>query len=336
MSWVTELARPEVVGLKAYEHASFEAGLTRLHANESPWRVPGDDSEAGLNRYPEPQSTAVRARLARLYGCEPECLLISRGSDEAIDLLVRAFCRPGRDAVLTCPPTFGMYAVAAHIQGAQLVSVPLDAARGYRLDVRGVLYAATPAVKLVFLCSPNNPTGNLLQAQDVLRVATALTGRALVVVDEAYVEFASRPGLTAVCRDFPQLAVLRTLSKAHGLAGARLGALIADPEVIALLRKLIAPYAVPQQARTRLIARVRASRDALAAALTALPAVAQVLPSEANFLLVRLGDPAGALARARAAGLLVRDARGYPGLGDALRVSIGTEAQNARLLEAWR
>ncbi|HUA90543.1 MAG TPA: histidinol-phosphate transaminase [Steroidobacteraceae bacterium] len=351
MSWVTELARPEVVGLKAYEHAPFEAGLTRLHANESPWRVPGDGSEAGLNRYPEPQSTAVRARLARLYGCDPRCLLISRGSDEAIDLLVRAFCRAGQDAVLTCPPTFGMYAVAAHIQGAQLVSVPLDAARGYRLDVRGVLHAATPAVKLVFLCSPNNPTGNLLQAQDVLRVATALTGRALVVVDEAYVEFASRPGLTAVCRDFPQLAVLRTLSKAHGLAGARLGALIADPEVIALLRKLIAPYAVPQlvlesvarlldgtdpQARARLIARVRASRDALAAALTALPAVAQVLPSEANFLLVRLGDPAGALARARAAGLLVRDARGYPGLGDALRVSIGTEAQNARLLEAWR
>jgi histidinol-phosphate aminotransferase len=350
MSWVKALARPDILALKAYEHAVWEPGLTRLHANELPWRAADDESLAGLNFYPEPQPQALIERLAKLYQVRQDMLLVSRGSDEAIDLLVRAFCRAGEDAVIICPPTFGMYAVAAHIQAAQVIQVPLKAEDGFALDTRTLIERCTSAVKLIFLCSPNNPTGTLLKQEAILEVADALASRALVVVDEAYIEFSSRPSMAALVAHRPQLAVLRTLSKAHGLAGARLGTLIADPEIITLLRKLIAPYAIPQltleavlpllaptHLRTldRRIGEIRSERDRLARALSRLPGVKQVVPSEANFLLVRFADAAAALSRARAARLLVRDARGYAGLEDALRFSLGTTVQNARLLEAW-
>jgi histidinol-phosphate aminotransferase len=352
MSWVTALARPEIVALKPYEHAAWEPGVTRLHANELPWRGAADESVAGLNRYPEPQAPALIARLADLYRAAPEQLLICRGSDEAIDLLTRAFCGAQRDAVLLCPPTFGMYATAARIQGAPIVTVPLIAERGFELDAQAVLsHYCLGQVKLVFLCSPNNPTGNLLSEEAILAVADGLAGRAILVVDEAYIEFSQRASLAPQVARRPHLAVLRTLSKAHGLAGARLGTLIADPEVVTLLRKLIAPYAVPQvileavttllssqHLRTlpRRIAQIRAERARLTEALEVLPGVTQVLPSEANFLLTRFADPAAALARAAAQRLLVRDVRGLPGLADALRITIGTPEQNDRLIEAWQ
>ncbi|MGH8323290.1 MAG: aminotransferase class I/II-fold pyridoxal phosphate-dependent enzyme, partial [Steroidobacteraceae bacterium] len=147
MSWVSELARPDIVALKPYEHAAWEPRLERLHANELPWRRGGDDSVAGLNRYPEPQPHALVAGLAALYEVAPESVLVGRGSDEAIDLLTRSFCRAGRDAVLVCPPTFGMYAVSARIQGAEVVTVPLRAAAGFALDERAVLERCTPDVK---------------------------------------------------------------------------------------------------------------------------------------------------------------------------------------------
>ncbi|MGH8276092.1 MAG: histidinol-phosphate transaminase [Steroidobacteraceae bacterium] len=346
MSWVSELARADIAALKAYEHAAWQPGLTRLHANELPWRAAEDESAAGLNRYPEPQARGLIERLAEVYQVSPEQLLIGRGSDEAIDLLVRVFCRAGEDAVLVCPPTFGMYAVAARIQGARVVQVPLMGA-GFALDARAVLEQCSPDVKLVFLCSPNNPTGNLLAEETIITLVDALEGRSLVVVDEAYVEFASRESLVHLLPHRPHLALLRTLSKAHGLAGARLGTLIADPEVIALVRKLLAPYAVPQlileavmtllsashlRTLARRIGQVRSERTRMLQTLMELPGVKAVLPSEANFLLARFTDPAPALARAFRAQLLVRDVRGLPALADALRITIGTHEQNDRLL----
>jgi|HubBroStandDraft_4_1064222.scaffolds.fasta_scaffold01519_6 histidinol-phosphate aminotransferase len=374
MSWIRQVARPDILALEPYAHAAWQQGLTRLHANELPWRVSGDESDAGLNRYPEPQARALVERLAQLYRVSPETLLICRGSDEAIDLLVRAFCRAGEDAVVVCPPTFGMYAMAARIQGARVLEVPLRADRGFALDTDRLLERCTRNVKLVFLCSPNNPTGNLLDQAAILRVADALAGRALVVVDQAYIEFATDTAPDALLARTPilaaegsvtgterkeaplrmprtaNLAILRTLSKAHGLAGARLGSLIAHPEVIALVRKVIPPYAVPQvilesvmallsplHLRTlpRRIAQVRAERTRMLQALAMLSGVTAVLPSETNFLLAHFVDPARALARANAAQLLVRDARGYPGLHRALRISIGTPEENDRLLRAW-
>jgi histidinol-phosphate aminotransferase len=350
MNWVSELARPEIVALKPYKHAAWEPDLTRLHANELPWRTPGDDSRAGLNRYPEPQPRLLIERLADLYGTAPTRVLATRGSDEAIDLLIRAFCRPENDSVLICPPTFGMYTVAAQIQGAQVLSVPLNAAEGFALDPDAVLKSCTSQVKIVFLCSPNNPTGNLLDRRAIVGIARRLAGRALVVVDEAYVEFAGSESLVRCIPRQSNLCVLRTLSKAHGLAGARLGCLIADPDIIKLLRKVVPPYAITQltieavlrlldpagaPAREERITIIRAERQRMSRALASLPLVRQVWPSAANFVLAEFRDPASALARARAARLLVRDARGYPGLADALRITIGAAAQNSRLLQAW-
>lgn len=351
MSWISDIARPEIVALKAYEHASWEPHLERLHANELPWRAAGDDTNAGLNRYPEPQPRELVARLAALYGARPDQVLVGRGSDEAIDLLCRGFCRAGQDAVLTCPPTFGMYAVAARIQGADVISVPLRVNDGFSLDEDEVLRQCTPNVKLVFLCSPNNPTGNTIPADVILRIAARLEGRALVVVDEAYAEFSTAASLVKHIDRLPQLAVLRTLSKSHGLAGARCGTLIANPEVISLLRKVIPPYAITQmtvEAVLKLleapqiavmnsrIASIRAERERMQVELARLPGVKRLWPSEANFILVEFADPDRALTSSRAANLLIRDVRAQVGLPRTLRISIGTPDQNNRLLEALR
>ncbi len=351
MNWLTDIARPEIRALKAYEHAVWEPGLIRLHANELPWRAQGDTSIAGLNRYPEPHPHELTAALARFYGVSPTMLLAGRGSDELIDLLIRSYCRAGQDAVIICPPTFGMYGVAARIQGASVLEVPLQRGDGYRFDPQALRARCDPSVKLVFLCSPNNPTGNRLDSQAILELARELEGRALVVIDEAYVEFADGPSLTAGVVDRPGMVVLRTLSKAHGLAGARCGALIGHADVVALLRKVIQPYAVTQltieavfqslepaaleQARGR-AATLKAERTRVAAALGHNHGVLKVWPSDANFLLVEFQDAAAALQRAHAAGLLVRDMRAAPGLSRALRISIGSPEQNDRLLSSLR
>jgi histidinol-phosphate aminotransferase len=351
VSWVTQLARPDIVALKPYEHAVWEPALERLHANEFPWRSIADESVAGLNRYPDPQSRALVERLASLYDVSPESLLVGRGSDEAIDLLLRGFCRAGVDSVLICPPTFGMYSAAARIQGAGVVTVPLRADADFALDERAVLQKWTPAVKLVFLCSPNNPTGNLLREDSILNLVRALEGRAVVVVDEAYIEFSGAQSLARRIGDLPQLAILRTLSKAYALAGARCGTLIADPEVITLLQKVIPPYAIPQLSIEAVLnvlgpaqlaisparfAAIVSERDKVLAAFTQLPNVTRVWPSAANFVLVEFADAALALARSRGAHLLIRDVRGYPGLDNCLRITVGSPEQNDRLLEALR
>lgn len=347
MSWLTDIARPDIQALQPYSHASWEPGLVRLHANECPWRAPGDTTEAGLNRYPEPHPHALMDRLADHYGVPHGWLLAGRGGDEVIDLLIRCYCRAGNDTVLITPPTFGMYAVAARIQGAAVISVPLQASTGYQIDFAALRAALTPAVKLVFLCSPNNPTGNLAPVDEVLRLARELEGRALVVVDEAYIEFAGRESLALQVAQSPGLVVLRTLSKAFALAGARCGAMIAQPEIVQLLQRIIQPYAITQltieavfaalQPANAAVARERVAtlvseRERLAAALARCAAVARVWPSAANYLLVEFTDAADALRRTHAAGLLVRDFRSTPGLERALRISVGTPEQNDRLL----
>jgi histidinol-phosphate aminotransferase len=351
MSWISDIARPEIVALKPYEHASWEPHLERMHANELPWRADADGSDAGLNRYPEPQPKELVARLASLYGVEKEQLLVGRGSDEGIDLLCRSFCRAGQDSVLVCPPTFGMYSVMAHVQGASVVTVPLKVNENFALDEDEVLRQCTPNVKLVFLCSPNNPTGNTIPAETILRIANRLEGRSIVVVDEAYVEFSSSPSLIPHLSSLPQLAIMRTLSKAHGLAGARCGTLIANPEIIRLLRKVIHPYAITQMTveaalnvlqpsqlplMKERLALIKAERQRLFDALGKLAAVKRVWPSDGNFLLAEFADPDAALKSSRAANLLIREVRAQVGLPRTLRISIGTPEQNNRLLESFK
>lgn len=349
MSIAERLARPEILALAPYAHASWDPSLERLHANENPWRSLGDNSPAGLNRYPEPHPGTVEARLATLYGVAREQLIVGRGSDEGIDLLTRAFLAPGRDAALICPPTFGMYAVAARIQGAAVVEVPLDAARDWALDEQALAAALRPAVKLLFLCSPGNPTGSALDGSAIERLLARLAERALVVVDEAYAEFAAGPGFAARLAQFPNLVVLRTLSKAYALAGARCGAVLAHPSVIALLRRIIPPYSMPTpsseavlaaleiaplaQARLR-IEQLKRERERLRQALAGLALVRRVYPSEANFLYVECTDATDFVGRARAAGLLLRDFSRDPWTAGGVRVTIGTANQNDRLLQA--
>jgi histidinol-phosphate aminotransferase len=346
-SSILQLARPDILELQPYQHAAWDPSLERMHANEMPWRAAGDNSISGLNRYPEPQPRALVERMAQLYDVPARQLLVGRGSDEAIDLLVRAFCRAGQDNVVITPPTFGFYKVAARIQGAGVLEVPL-LRDGFALDA-GQVVAAGRQAKIVFLCSPNNPTGNLLDEAAMLRVCTELAGKALVVVDEAYVEFCGRASLTSRLPEFPNLVVLRTLSKAYALAGARLGTLIASEEIIGLLRRIIPPYAIPASTVEQVLALTEAPQSALAAArirtllderermqerLERCANVAQVFPSDANFLLIECRDSKRFFEAGKAAGLIVRDFSSYPGLTRCLRISIGTPDQNQRLLAA--
>jgi histidinol-phosphate aminotransferase len=348
VSGVLRLARPELLALAPYAPARWDPALVRLHANENPWRPASDGSHAGLNRYPEPQPSVLFGRLSSLYAVAPEQVLVGRGSDEGIDLLVRAFCAAGASEVVVCPPTFAMYRFAAEVQGAKVVEVPLRP-DDFSLDAGAVLDACGPSTRLVFLCSPNNPTGNALDPGAIETVITGLRDRALVVVDEAYAEFSSQPSVAAWLERFDNLAILRTLSKAHGLAGARCGAVLAGAEVIGLLRRLIPPYAVTVQtieavvdatepdrlaAAGRQVALLLEERERVRERLAALPCIARVWPSDSNFLLVSSPRAGDVLDAGIAAGLLVRDVRGYPGLSDCLRITVGTPAENDRLLAA--
>ncbi|WP_343225511.1 histidinol-phosphate transaminase [Novilysobacter antarcticus] len=351
------LVRADLAGFGGYASART-AGLdgdTWLNANESPWPNAAD-ADGALRRYPEPQPAALRALLAELYGCDADRLLVGRGSDEAIDLLVRALCRPGGDAVLITPPTFGMYAVSARLHGTAVIEVPLldtEASRRedwFKADFAAIRRAATAGpVKIVFLCSPGNPTGAALPLSEVEALAHSLQDRALVVVDEAYGEFSEVASAASLIDRQPNIAVLRTLSKAHALAGARIGSVIADAGLIAVLRRCQAPYPLPApcievacrtldaEARARTdagVAVVLAERERLRAALAQSAAVRRAYPSQANFLLVRFHDPDAAMDRLLDAGIVVRDQRAATGLGDALRITVGTPEQNNRVIDA--
>jgi histidinol-phosphate aminotransferase len=343
---VLQLVRPDILALAPYSSARKEAkgGRVWLDANENP-----ETPAAGqplFNRYPDPQPPDLVAKLAALYAVTPAQCLVTRGSDEGIDLLLRTFCRAGQDAILITPPTYGMYVVAAGIQGARCVTVPLIREKSFALDVDAVRKAVGPEVKLVFLCSPNNPTGGLLDRAAVMSVVKVLATRAVVVVDEAYVDFSGQPSLAAEIGANPNLVILRTLSKAFGLAGARVGTTIADPAVIAVLQKVIAPYPVPApvltaalaalspdglKAARESVAMIVAERAKLAAALAKLPAVRRVWPSDANYLLVEVADSAKTMAAGRAAGVIWRDrSKDVP---NTVRITVGTAAENQATLE---
>jgi histidinol-phosphate aminotransferase len=347
VSVIAALARPEIVALKAYAHAAWLPSHTRLHANEVPWRPAGDLSGAGLNRYPEPQPQALIERLAALYGVSAAQVLATRGADEAIDLLSRIFLRAGVDGILQCGPTFGMYQAAARIQGADVLEIPLNRGADWSLDPDQLLAACLPHIKLVYLCSPNNPTANVLSTAALERICTALDGKAIVVIDEAYVEWSRTASLTRWLERFRTLAILRTLSKAHALAGARLGALLAAPELIQLAARVIPPYALAQPAVEAALhalepaqlavsqARIEnllEEREYLRLGLSSSPLVEKIWPSDANFLLIDCHDAERFMSNSLAGGLIVRDLRAHPALPRSLRVSVGTRADNDRLL----
>lgn len=348
---VLDLARAHLRGVEAYKSARSLAagGEVLLDANESPRVLSGDPELEELNRYPAPQPPELLRQAAGYYGVPQDRVTVTRGADEGIDLLVRAFVEPGRESVLITPPTYGVYAIAARLHGAGIVEVPLVADKDFALDAPGV-YAAAKAepVKLVFICRPNNPTGTDAHLTEVAALAAELKNRALVVVDEAYLEFSGRPSAVQLIAHLPNVVVLKTLSKAWGLAGARVGFLLADPAITGLMQAVRAPYPISApsaraaesvfnapgaEAMRRSVAQLVAERGRLAAGLKALRGVVRVLPSEANFLIAVFRDKDAALTKLRSQGIIVRDRSSEPGLAGGLRVTVGLPAENDLLLK---
>jgi len=349
MSDTLDLLRPEIRHLRPYKPADYVGGFIRLNANETPWRPPGDETRDGLNRYPDPRPVELTKRLAALYGVQPDELLVTRGSSEGIDVLIRAFCRAGQDHIVICPPTFGMYDAYAQLQGAAVRAVPLERARGYALPVDRLIGEWLPDGKLVFVCSPNNPTGNRFPDDDIDRLCTGLAGRGVVVLDAAYQEFAGADPLDKLLPRHDNLVVLRTLSKSLSLAGVRCGSMIGQKALIELLGRVLPPYCVPsttQDTVLRLLtveaqnelaarrARIVAERERLSVALATKPGVDRVWPSAANFILIESGNARELLARARAANILLRDFTWDPLLPGCVRITVGAPTENDKLLEA--
>lgn len=342
---IADLARANIRALSPYQSARRlgGAGHTWLNANEAPDAPALHLSRSDYNRYPEPQPAAVINAYAAYTGLTPDNVLVSRGGDEAIELLLKTFCEPG-DAVLYCPPTYGMYAVSAATLGLPQKTVPLTAA--WQLDLPAI-EKALPGVKILYICNPNNPTGTLLHRADLLALLEMTAGRAIVAVDEAYIEYSPAESLVDALPHYPHLAIIRTLSKAFALAGLRCGFTLANPELIALLQKTIAPYPLPgpvadlaaqalQADGLRLmrarVAATLAEREHFAAALRALPAVKHVEPSGANFLLIHCHDGPRTFAALSAAGIITRSQQNALGLADHIRITIGSAAEMAETL----
>lgn len=337
-------AREEVAFLAGYRAGAQVNGSVRLNANETPATDPGGT----LNRYPEVRPAAVRAKMSALLQVPETNLLVTRGSSEAIDVLIRAWCRAYRDDIITTPPTFEMYRVYADIQGIEVRTIPLVGEQ-FGVDKKGILAAATEHTKLIFLCSPNNPTGSMVDESDVFEIADKRAGRSIVIVDEAYIEFSGRESMAKHLHRYDNLVVLRTLSKAHALAGARCGAAIAAEPVIDIMTKVLPPYSFSTPATEAIVdamsperlasaaenvRRIVGERDRLAVALEKLDCVTRVCPSHANFLLVEMQDAAGVVDYLASERLLVRYFGAIDGLGNCVRITIGTREENELLLDS--
>ncbi|MGB6977168.1 MAG: histidinol-phosphate transaminase [Gammaproteobacteria bacterium] len=350
MSVISNLIRTDLLNFSAYSSARDEAkqGKIWLNANESPWDNDQQIRIEKLNRYPEKQREQLNTRLADIYGIRPEQMLLLRGSDEAIDLLIRLFCRAEHDSILICPPTFGMYEVCANLQGISIMKVPLIKSEGFQLDITSILQKINQKTKIIFLCSPNNPTGNLLSEKDIINLCQELQENCIIVVDEAYIEFANFPSLAKHLASHSNLAILRTLSKVYGLAAARCGALLASKELIEWVKKIMPPYPLSSLTMeavynatssfnlTKLEQQIQANkyeRARLFNTLKKLRIMKHIWPSEANFLLLETVSAQVVMDECNRKGIVLRDMRNKPDLENCIRTSIGLANENDKLIE---
>lgn len=340
---LAHLVRPNILALKPYASARDEfqgAANIFMDANENSL---GSPVETDYSRYPDPQQWALKTGLARLKGVAPEQIFLGNGSDEAIDLLLRAFCEPGRDNVLLLPPTYGMYRVQANIDGVEIREAPLRA--DFLPDADAVRKVTDDHSKLLFLCSPNNPSGNCLPQSFLREMLETFPG--LVVIDEAYIDFSAQGSALAWLSQYPHLVVLQTFSKAWGLAGLRVGMAFADPFIINVLNKIKYPYNLSlaniriaaealekAEAVREKVALILSERARLETALAKRPCVEKVFPSDANFLLVRTTDADALYRYLSQRGIVVRNRSREPHCGNCLRMTVGTPAENKALLEA--
>ena len=332
---IYSLARPNIRNLAPYSTARDECQVkigAFLDANENPFTN-------GYNRYPDPRQAELKSLISRIKGIPVKNMFIGNGSDEAIDLCFRVFCEPGVDNAVSIAPTYGMYKVAADINNVQMRQVPLG--EGFSLPVEELLGACDDNTKLMFVCSPNNPTGNAFPVDQILKLAEAFDG--MLVVDEAYIDFSSQPSLTGYLAEFPNLIVLQTLSKAYGMAALRLGLAFADQRTMTMFANVKYPYNVSlasmEKAMSLLrrdvsqeVALLNSERDRLAEALADLPRVRKVWPSDANFLLVEVDDARGLYDELLDAQVIVRDRSKVVGCEGSLRISVGTPQENDKVI----
>jgi len=353
---IENLIRPHYREMTGYVSAGMESGKGSnkifMNANENPYELPG---LSGMSRYPEPQPAALLEAYAKTYGVQPDQILATRGADESIKLLTRVFCEPHKDAVVIHPPTFDIYKVDAQSLPVNVVEVSMaEQAGNFILDVDAMIEAGkSDKVKIVFICSPNNPTGTGFAQDDILNICKELEGQCVVILDEAYIEFSEKSSLTSQLAGHPNLIILRTLSKAYALAGGRMGVtLCADPAFIAFMREKVSDiYPIPKPSCIaalraldkdakddfdRNIQRILDEREKMRKIFRAMRLVKRTYVSDANFLLVKVEEAARLLEFLNKSDVILRDVSGQPGLENCIRITIGNQEQNEYLIKLMK
>lgn len=338
---LSALVRTNVLRLKPYSSArdefkDFEQEMVFLDANENPF-------ENGVNRYPDPQQRALKKALAEQKDVLTENILLGNGSDEVLDLIFRAFCEPKTDNIITLPPTYGMYGVLSEINAVENREVLL--LENFQPEVSEVIKKIDTQSKILFICSPNNPTANAFDADKIEKMIVRFPG--LVVIDEAYIDFSEKESWLARLNDFPNLIVTQTLSKAYGMAGIRLGICYASAEIIAVLNKIKPPYNVNKLTQIKAmervldvagvqqeVKRILQERNILLEALKKIEFVKKIYPTDANFVLIRVDDSAKRYTQLLEKGIVTRNRSSQPLCQNTLRITIGTSAENKKLITA--
>lgn len=342
---LNKLVRNNIRELKPYSSARSEfSGVAKvfLDANENSF---GSPLTKWYNRYPDPLQWELKKKIGTIKNVDAENMMLGNGSDECIDLLIRAFCDPRKDNIIICPPTYGMYEVNARINDVDVKEVPL--LPDYQLNLEGLEGAIDAQTKLIFLCSPNNPTGNSLEREDIEIVLNNFEG--LVVIDEAYINYSRHRSFVTELKDYPNLVVMQTFSKAWGLAALRLGVNFASKEIIDILNNIKPPYNINSATQelalkaldqleevNAMIRETVKERGALATALTDLPFVSKVYPSDANFLLAKMKNATAVYDYLKHEGIIVRNRSNVLLCEDCLRITVGTPEQDRQLIEALK
>ena len=341
---INNLVRENVKVLKPYSSARDEfedfdtADMIFLDANENPF-------ENGVNRYPDPQQMSVKGILAKQRNVKTNQILLGNGSDEVLDLLFRAFCEPKVDNVITLPPTYGMYGVLANINAVENKEILLS--NDFQPQIEKIMEAVNENTKIIFLCSPNNPTGNSFLDESVVYLLQNFKG--LIVIDEAYIDFSKKESWMNELDEYPNLVITQTLSKAYGLAGIRLGICYASAEVISVLNKIKPPYNVNELSQKRALERldnkdkikaeiesIIIQREALLKVLLNVDFVQKIYPTEANFVLVKVDDANKRYDELIAKGIVIRNRTTQPLCDNCLRLTVGTEQENRKLIEVLK
>lgn len=340
-----QLTRENIKKLTPYSSARDEfSGEAKvfLDANENSL---GSPLLKWYNRYPDPHQQLIKQKLSTIKGILPEHIFLGNGSDECIDILFRCFCEPGKDNVIICPPTYGMYEVSAHINDVEIRKAPL--LPDFQLDLVHLENLMDANSKLIWLCSPNNPTGNSLNRVDIEMVLNNFNG--IVVIDEAYINFARQKSFVQELKEYPNLVVLQTLSKAWGLAGLRLGMAFASQSIIEVMNKVKPPYNINQATQELVLKALEEvgqvndmikllvdMREALAEVFASMPTVETVYPSDANFILVKIADARKVYEFLLTKGIVLRDRSNVQLCENCLRITVGTEQENTQLVDAMQ